>query len=119
EIGVARRVDDVDARALPDNRGRLGEDGDAALAFEVVGVHGALGDLLVLAERAALLQQAVHQRRLAMVDVRDDRDVADVHIVFRRGLRAAVYTHGPWHPQGGLSPLLAAVTVLRCANVRS
>ena len=36
EVGVARRVDDVDARALPDDRGRLGEDGDAALALQVV-----------------------------------------------------------------------------------
>ena len=32
EIGVAGRVDDVDAGVLPDDGGRLGEDGDAALA---------------------------------------------------------------------------------------
>jgi hypothetical protein len=50
-----------------------------AFAFEVVRIHGALGHLLVLAEGAALLQQAIDQRGLAMVDVRDDRDVADVH----------------------------------------
>ena len=43
EIGVARRVDDVDARAVPDDRGALGEDGDAALALQVVAVHRALG----------------------------------------------------------------------------
>ena len=42
EVGVARRVDDVDARVLPDDRRALGEDGDAALALEVVGVHRAL-----------------------------------------------------------------------------
>src|SRR6185437_12780381 len=92
EVGVAGRVDDVDPRALPDDRGRLREDGDATLAFEVVGVHGALGDLLVVAEGAALLQQAVHEGRLAMVDVRDDRDVADIHkgIGFR-GEKGAVW----------------------------
>ena len=60
-------------------RGALGEDGDAALALEVVGIHGALGNLLVLAEGAGLLQQLVDQCRLAMVDVRDDRDVAKGH----------------------------------------
>ena len=76
EIGVARRVDDVDAGVLPDDRGRLGEDGDAALALEIVGIHGALGDALVLAEGAGLLQQPVDQGGLAMVDVGDDRDVA-------------------------------------------
>ena len=43
EVGVARRVDDVDAGVVPQDRCRLGEDGDAALALQVVGVHGALG----------------------------------------------------------------------------
>ena len=79
EIGVARRVDDVDPHALPDHRGALGEDGDAALALEVVAVHRPLLNLLVLAERAGLLQQPVDQGRLAVVDMRDDRDVAQVH----------------------------------------
>jgi hypothetical protein len=65
--------------SLPDDRGRLGEDGDAALALEIVGVHRALGDALVLAEGAGLLSAAVDQRGLAMVDVRDDRDVAQLH----------------------------------------
>ena len=58
EIGVAGGVDDVDAGVLPVHRGRLGENGDAALALEIVGVHGALGHLLVVAEGAGLLQQA-------------------------------------------------------------
>jgi hypothetical protein len=78
EVGVARGVDDVDVRALPGHGAVLGQDGDAALAFDVVAVHHALGDLLVLAEGAALAQQLVHQRGLAMVDVRDDGDVADL-----------------------------------------
>ena len=53
EIGVARRVDDVDARCRARaTRGHLGENGDAALALEVVRIHGALGHALVLAEGA-------------------------------------------------------------------
>ena len=79
EIGVAGRVDDIDAGVLPEDRGRLGEDGDAALALEVVGIHRALGHPLVLAERAGLLQQPVDQRGLAVVDVGDDGDVAELH----------------------------------------
>ena len=79
EVGVAGGVDDVDAVALPLDRGRLGEDGDAALALEVVGIEGPLDRGLVLAEGAGLLEQGVDQRGLAMVDVRDDRDVADIH----------------------------------------
>ena len=76
EVGVPGGVDDVDAGVLPLDRGDLGEDGDAALALDVVGVHGAFGHALVFAELAGLLQQAIHQRGLAMVNVRDDRDVA-------------------------------------------
>ena len=56
--------------------GVLGQDGDAALALEVVAVHRALGDALVGAEGAALVQQGVDQRGLAVVDVGDDGDVA-------------------------------------------
>ena len=79
EIGVAGGVDDVDAGVLPLHRGRLGQDGDAALALQIVGVHRALGDLLVVAEGAGLLQQTVDERGLAVVDVGDDGDVTKVH----------------------------------------
>ena len=50
----------------------------AALALQVVRVHHAFGDLLVLAEGAALAQRLVDQRGLAVVDVGDDGDVADL-----------------------------------------
>ena len=79
EIGVAGRVDDVDPHVPPDDRGAFGEDRDAALALELVRIEGALGDLLVGAERAALAQHRIDQGRLAMVDMGDDRDVANVH----------------------------------------
>ena len=79
EIGVARRVDDIDPHIPPHDRGRLGENGDAALALEVAGIHDPLGDPLVLAERARLLEQPVDERRLAVVDVGDDGDVAKLH----------------------------------------
>jgi len=76
EIGVARGVADIDEQVLVVNRRVLGQDRDAALALEVVAVHDTLGDLLVGAERPALAEERVDERRLAMVDVGDDRDVA-------------------------------------------
>ena len=78
EVGVARRVDDVDVGALPLDGAVLGQDRDAALALDVVAVHHALGHLLVLAKGAALAQQLVDERGLAVVDVGDDGDVADL-----------------------------------------
>ena len=43
EVGVAGGVDDVDLGVVVVDRGVLGQDGDAALALEVVRVHDALG----------------------------------------------------------------------------
>ena len=84
EVGVARRVDDVDAvvgvgALVEPLDGRvLGQDRDAALALQVVRIHDPLAELLARVERLALAQQLVDQRGLAVVDVGDDRDVAQV-----------------------------------------
>ena len=68
----------VGVDALVGDRGVLREDRDALLALEVVGVHGALLHVLVRAEGVGLTQHGVDERRLAVVDVGDDRDVAQV-----------------------------------------
>ena len=75
---MAGRVDDVELHVAVADRGVLREDRDALLALEIHRVHDALGDVLVLAERAGLPEHGVDQRRLAVVDVGDDRDVAEV-----------------------------------------
>jgi hypothetical protein len=77
---MAGRIDDIDAGVLPQDRGDLRQDGDAALAFEVVGIERALGDALVVAERARLLEQPVDERGLAAIDVGDDGDVAEIYM---------------------------------------
>jgi len=74
---VARGVDEVHLGAAPLHAGRLGENGDATLAFLVVVVHHALHYVLVRGEGAGLAQQFVDQRRFAVVNVRDDGDVAN------------------------------------------
>ena len=79
EVGMARGVDDVDLDIFPMHRSALGENGDAALFFDVVRIHRALNLALVVAVSAGLLQQFVHQRRLAVVNVGDDSNVAKVH----------------------------------------
>src|SRR5262249_13809669 len=56
----------------------LREDRDALLALEVHRVHDPLGHVLVRAEGAGLPQHRVDERRLAVIDVRHDGDVADV-----------------------------------------
>ena len=81
EIHVAGRVDQVQlvhvavVGAVVQADG-VGLDGDAALALQVHGVEHLLHHF-ALRERAGDLEQAVGQRRLAVVDVRDDREIAD------------------------------------------
>ena len=78
---MARRVDEVELVCETVRSGvveahRLRLDGDAALALEVEGV-----EQLVLhiahRHRPGPLQQAIGERRLAVVDVGDDAEVAD------------------------------------------
>ena len=85
EVAVARRVHDVDDGVAVLDRRVLGEDRDAALLLELARVHDELLDVLAGAEGAALLEQRVHERRLAVVDVRDDGERAAV----RRDARGA------------------------------
>jgi hypothetical protein len=94
EVGVAGGVDDVDVSrhpvgAGPFDRGALGENRDSAFFFEVVRIHRALFDALVVAEGARLAEELIDERGLAMIDVGDDRHVARGHFFIRLGKVAA------------------------------
>ena len=83
EVDVARRVDQVQA-ARPALRVLVAEghgvalDRDAPLPLDVHRVEDLVAELPVL-DRPAVLDQAVGERRLAVVDVGDDAEVADGH----------------------------------------
>ena len=74
-LAVLRLVEQADG---------LGLDGDAALALDVHAVEHLFAHLARV-EAAALLDQPVGKGRLAMVDVGDDREIADVREVSHRG----------------------------------
>ncbi len=81
EVDVARGVDQMQVVLLAvvgrvgDPHG-LGLDRDSALALEVHRVEH-LGHVLARVDRPGELEDAVRERRLAVVDVGDDREVAD------------------------------------------
>jgi hypothetical protein len=82
EVGVTRGVDYVDGDGLAvggwagvGNRGVLGEDSNTLFALEVTGVHHALAQCLVRVERVGLTQHGVYKSGLAVVYVRNDRNV--------------------------------------------
>jgi hypothetical protein len=79
---VSGRIHDIDFYAGVKHSRILGQDGDAALAFQIVRVHDALGDGLVIAEGTALPEHGVNQRGLAVIHVGNDGDVANAWIQF-------------------------------------
>ncbi len=109
KIDVAGRVDQVEVVDLPVarlvvQRGGLRLDGDAALALDVHRVEQ-LGFHLALGQAAAALDQAIRQRRLAMVDVRDDREISDVvHREKRFNARPPGWRAGPGRQQKRARP---------------
>ena len=77
---MARRINDYDAHTLELDRRLLGKDRDPLLALKVAAIHHALHELFVGAEGAVLAQQAVHQRGLPVVNVRNDADGANTRL---------------------------------------
>ena len=76
EVDVPGRVDEVQLVALPEHAHRLRLDRDPALALELHRVEDLLAHL-ALRDGVGQLEDAIGERRLAVVDVRDDREVAD------------------------------------------
>ena len=74
------RVDQVQLVALPHHADGLRLDRDPALALEVHRVEQLLAHLAA-GDGVGDLEDAVGERRLAVVDVRDDREVADLALV--------------------------------------
>ena len=77
EIAMSGSVYDVDLDPLVDNGDVLGQDGDATLALKVVVVEDELSEIFGLADKVGLIDHAIDQRGLAVVDVGDDRYVSD------------------------------------------
>jgi hypothetical protein len=79
---VTRRVDEIELVGLAvvggvEHPNRLGLDGDAALALDVHRVEDLL-DHVAVGHGVGELEDPIGKRRLAVVDVRDDREVAYV-----------------------------------------
>jgi hypothetical protein len=80
KVSMAGRVDDVDPVIVVLDGRNLGGDGNSPLLLLVAAVHDqVLAHFgLVVAEGLRLLEQAVDQRRLAVVNVGDNGDIADL-----------------------------------------
>ena len=80
EVDVPGRIDQVQLMALPGDAHRLGLDRDPALALEIHRVEQLLAHVAV-GDGVRELENAIGQGRLPVVDVGDDREVADPALV--------------------------------------
>ena len=76
KIRMARRIHNVDLAAFEDDGSVLGQDGDAALPLQLVRVHHPVSHLLVGSKGPGLPQHGVYQRRLSMINMGNDGDIA-------------------------------------------
>jgi hypothetical protein len=79
---VAGRVHQVQLIAVPFEPDRLRLDGDAALLLDLHIVEDLAMGHLAVGQAAGALDQPVGERRLPMVDMGDDREIADAGNVF-------------------------------------
>ncbi len=77
EVGMARGIDDVDVRAFVFDCAVLRQNRDTTFFFDIVRIHHACIDVLVVTESTGLTQQLVNQCGLAVVNVGNDGNVAD------------------------------------------
>ena len=81
KVGVAGGIHNVDFYVLIVDGGIFGQDGNAPLPLQVVGVHDPVHGGLILPVNAALLEHLVHQSGLSMVYVGDDGHISQLGIL--------------------------------------
>jgi hypothetical protein len=78
KVGVSRRINNINLNTVIFNSSVLRQNRDTALALNIVRVHHARCNLLILAENLTLLQQRVYQSRFTMVNVGNNCNIADI-----------------------------------------
>lgn len=78
EIGVTRSIHDINQVIFIRNRGVFGQNRNAPFTLQIVRVHDAFLHHFIVAVCAGLLEKLIHERRLAMVNVGDNSDIANV-----------------------------------------
>ena len=101
KVGVAGCIDNVDFRAQIVERDIFGENRNTTFPFQVVGIENTVLLYLGLAELTTGFDQAIDECRLAVVNVGDDSNVANVrpsgvHSDSLSGLPRGKRTLGNW-----------------------
>ena len=78
KVSMARSIKDVNFGIAVHNGGVLGQNGNATFTFQIVGVHYAVFNVFVTTEDAALFEHSVYKSGFAVVNVSNNRDIAQI-----------------------------------------
>ena len=78
EVRVTRCVDNIYLHAVIHHRRVFCKDSNTSFTLQIIRVHDSLGHVLVLPERASLLEHFVHQSSLAVVYVSNNSYVSQI-----------------------------------------
>ena len=76
---MARSIYNIDFYTLVNYRDILREDGNTSFPFNVIVVENQFTEIFRLPDEVCLVNHAVHDGCLAVVDMRDNRNVPNVH----------------------------------------
>ena len=75
---MAGCINDIDLCIFIENGCVFGKNCDAALTFDIVGVHDTFGYFLICTEYTALFQKFIHQCCFTVVNMGDDCNISNV-----------------------------------------
>ena len=78
EVGVSRRVNDINLCTLIIDRDVLGENRDTSFTLQFIVIQNQVASLLILTKEISGEQHLIDQRRLSVVHVRNNRNVSNV-----------------------------------------
>ena len=79
---MARSIYDIDFNSFIYNRYIFRENGDTSFPFNVIIVENQFTEIFRLSDQICLVNHSVHESSLAVVDMRDNRNVPNVHNLF-------------------------------------
>ena len=77
EVGVARGINNIDSNPVVINGGILRKNGNSAFALEIIGIEHTSGDSFPFTKDARLVQEGINQGGFAVVNVGNDRNIAN------------------------------------------
>ena len=79
---MARSVYNIDFYTLIYHRYVLGKDGYTSFPFNVIVVENQFPEIFRLSYKVCLINHTVHESRLTVIDVCDNRNVPNVHKLY-------------------------------------